>query len=121
LSEQSFLQDFFVLVFFSSRRRHTIFSRDWSSDVCSSDLFTSGMELGRRIAELVDEGPVVGFIATPGQLNIQPRIDGARQAIKERSEEHTSELQSRENLVCRLLLEKKKDIKKDELVTQHSP
>src|SRR5690606_39852593 len=27
--------------FFSSRRRHTRFSRDWSSDVCSSDL--SGM------------------------------------------------------------------------------
>src|SRR6266700_4890672 len=27
--------------FFSSRRRHTSFSRDWSSDVCSSDL-TSG-------------------------------------------------------------------------------
>src|SRR5690606_41560705 len=30
---------------------------------------------------------------------------------QERSEEHTSELQSRENLVCRLLLEKKKEIK----------
>src|SRR5436309_4508257 len=30
----------------------------------------------------------------------------------ERSEEHTSELQSRENLVCRLLLEKKKKKKK---------
>src|SRR5690606_41621954 len=29
-------------------------------------------------------------------------------AVKFRSEEHTSELQSRENLVCRLLLEKKK-------------
>src|SRR5690606_39261574 len=27
--------------FFSSRRRHTRFSRDWSSDVCSSDLFVS--------------------------------------------------------------------------------
>src|SRR5690606_9220798 len=26
------------LLFFSSRRRHTRFSRDWSSDVCSSDL-----------------------------------------------------------------------------------
>src|SRR5690606_41029706 len=26
--------------FFSSRRRHTRFSRDWSSDVCSSDLVT---------------------------------------------------------------------------------
>src|SRR5690606_8105905 len=31
--------DFFDLFFFfSSRRRHTRFSRDWSSDVCSSDL-----------------------------------------------------------------------------------
>src|SRR5690606_40167932 len=27
-----------VAFFFSSRRRHTRFSRDWSSDVCSSDL-----------------------------------------------------------------------------------
>src|SRR5690606_41064310 len=27
--------------FFSSRRRHTRFSRDWSSDVCSSDLLVS--------------------------------------------------------------------------------
>src|SRR5690606_39572566 len=26
--------------FFSSRRRHTRFSRDWSSDVCSSDLLS---------------------------------------------------------------------------------
>src|SRR5690606_41035445 len=32
----------------------------------------------------------------------------ATQSIGRRSEEHTSELQSRENLVCRLLLEKKK-------------
>src|SRR5690606_40107455 len=30
--------------FFSSRRRHTRFSRDWSSDVCSSDL--SGKSVG---------------------------------------------------------------------------
>src|SRR3712207_9427601 len=27
-----------VLIFFSSRRRHTRYWRDWSSDVCSSDL-----------------------------------------------------------------------------------
>src|SRR5690606_40777983 len=27
-----------LFLFFSSRRRHTRFSRDWSSDVCSSDL-----------------------------------------------------------------------------------
>src|SRR5690606_40546474 len=32
--------DMHVLFFFSSRRRHTRFSRDWSSDVCSSDLRT---------------------------------------------------------------------------------
>src|SRR5436309_5640139 len=38
-----------------------------------------------------------------------PRVAGQRRALEaERSEEHTSELQSRENLVCRLLLEKKK-------------
>src|SRR5690606_41428313 len=36
-----------------------------------------------------------------------PRIRGEGSS-RERSEEHTSELQSRENLVCRLLLEKKK-------------
>src|SRR5690606_40519896 len=30
--------DFLFFFFFSSRRRHTSFSRDWSSDVCSSDL-----------------------------------------------------------------------------------
>src|SRR5690606_41277673 len=41
----------------------------------------------------------------------RPRDDLAHvvlAVIVERSEEHTSELQSRENLVCRLLLEKKK-------------
>src|SRR5690606_39828449 len=32
--------DFF---FFPSRRRHTSFSRDWSSDVCSSDLLAEKM------------------------------------------------------------------------------
>src|SRR2546422_7612088 len=33
---------FVVFFFFSSRRRHTRCSRDWSSDVCSSDLMTEG-------------------------------------------------------------------------------
>src|SRR2546429_5860976 len=31
----------FIYFFFSSRRRHTRCSRDWSSDVCSSDLPTA--------------------------------------------------------------------------------
>ncbi len=47
------------------------------------DLFVSGKALGQRIAQSVDEGEVAGFIATPGQLNIQPRLDGAKEAIKE--------------------------------------
>src|SRR5690606_39691063 len=42
--------------------------------------------------------------------NLPPPADRRRDR---RSEEHTSELQSRENLVCRLLLEKKKKTKKD--------
>ena len=42
----------------------------------------SGQEMGKRIVDLVGEGDVALFIATPGSLNIQPRIDGAIDAIK---------------------------------------
>src|SRR5207253_7564487 len=37
--------------FFSSRRRHTRWPRDWSSDVCSSDLAPAGRALVRARAE----------------------------------------------------------------------
>src|SRR5258708_9922843 len=43
--------------------------------------------------------------------------DGARNHSDDRSEEHTSELQSPDHLVCRLLLEKKK---KEQLSLTHS-
>jgi len=46
------------------------------------DLYASGYAMGQRIVNLVKEGDVALFIATPGQLNIQPRIDGATAAIK---------------------------------------
>ncbi|MCO8271661.1 sugar ABC transporter substrate-binding protein [Actinoplanes sp. TRM 88003] len=46
-------------------------------------LYESGYELGKRALETVSGGEVAGFIATPGALNIQPRIDGAQQAIKD--------------------------------------
>jgi simple sugar transport system substrate-binding protein len=47
-------------------------------------LYDSGFQLGQRaIASGLDSGEVAGFIATPGQLNIQPRIDGASDAIKQ--------------------------------------
>jgi simple sugar transport system substrate-binding protein len=46
-------------------------------------LFESGRQLGLRALESgLDSGEAVGFIATPGALNIQPRIDGAAAAIK---------------------------------------
>src|SRR2546430_13281796 len=56
------------------------------------------------------------FRSVPGRARRLPRLPGRwrcsrRQAVRRRprrSEEHTSELQSQSNLVCRLLLEKKK-------------
>jgi simple sugar transport system substrate-binding protein len=45
------------------------------------DLYQSGLEVGARIISLVPAGDIVGFIATPGSLNIQPRIDGIKAAI----------------------------------------
>jgi simple sugar transport system substrate-binding protein len=47
------------------------------------DLYASGFAMGQRIVDLVGEGKVGMFIATPGSLNIQPRIDGALDAIAE--------------------------------------
>src|SRR5690606_41791099 len=87
----------------------------------SSDLFQSGPHVGEVGTHVADGGGAAhGVAATaavaeegvhallrrragrPGGgrgLRLQPRVE-----IRARSEEHTSELQSRENLVCRLLL-----------------
>src|SRR2546422_3144425 len=50
---------FFFFFFFSSRRRHTRCSRDWSSDVCSSDLadpfYLLGQFIERGLAVLGEE------------------------------------------------------------------
>src|SRR3712207_7944612 len=35
----------YIVFFFSSRRRHTRYWRDWSSDVCSSDLYMNRVRL----------------------------------------------------------------------------
>src|SRR2546430_9597998 len=47
------------LFFFSSRRRHTRFDCDWSSDVCSSDLGTD-VRVIRRVAE--GEGQILTHV-----------------------------------------------------------
>src|SRR3712207_8738795 len=61
---------------------------------------------GRRL--LLGRRPAVALGgAVPLQPGLLPRQRGALR-VPRRSEEHTSELQSRQYLVCRLLLEKKK-------------
>src|SRR3989449_4416227 len=121
--------------FFSSRRRHTRCSRDWSSDVCSSDLMGGGTGTGASpiIAQMArDLGALtIGIVTRPFLFEGRKRMRQAEMGIAEmrkhvdtmvvvpnerllavvgkgipfRSEEHTSELQSRLHLVCRLLLE----------------
>src|SRR5206468_5131772 len=105
--------------FFSSRRRHTRSDRDWSSDVCSSDL-------GVPPASVPDPAALAMLARRAGAVDLcgagrppRERRGGRRGALLRarlsrrrhpslRSEEHTSELQSRSDLVCRLLLEKNK-------------
>src|SRR2546430_4374812 len=50
----------FIIFFFSSRRRHTIFDCDWSSDVCSSDL-ADREELFRTL---------LGLLSASGTLDV---------------------------------------------------
>src|SRR5205085_6276085 len=77
----------FALFFFSSRRRHTSFDCDWSSDVCSSDLVSAIRQrdratlkslqdilfheiraTGQRLV-IVEMNPVVPSVV-PGQIEI---------------------------------------------------
>src|SRR2546427_7600466 len=51
-----------IFFFFSSRRRHTRFDCDWSSDVCSSDLFFPLTTLGGNAERFSDM--VVGILVS---------------------------------------------------------
>src|SRR6266480_5178882 len=122
----------YLFFFFSSRRRHTRLTCDWSSDVCSSDLACGSVSVAAHALDRRDRswnrGPRAARSARLAERAaapaVQPRSARARRdrlathaargpgggarAVARRSEEHTSELQSHVNLVCRLLLEKKK-------------
>src|SRR5207244_7177358 len=77
-------------------------------------------ELIERLGEHVEEIELIGASAETSAwhdavsgpeiaLNLRHEYEHARDGLSEaRSEEHTSELQSPDHLVCRLLLEKKK-------------
>src|SRR5690606_41981143 len=85
----------------------------------SSDLRPSGREGAERV-RVIEVGLADGSVnelldATAQEVEDYFATHGRDEILKiahdeelARSEEHTSELQSRENLVCRLLLEKKK-------------
>src|SRR5207253_3963541 len=102
-------------------RRHTRWPRDWSSDVCSSDLIAGGANpftassaattarlnalsalAGLPPLPVAQSGPGVPqtLIGTYGQSIFN--AFGFNYPTANRSEEHTSELQSRGHLVCRL-------------------
>src|SRR5687768_17885502 len=76
-----------LFFFFSSRRRHTRCSRDWSSDVCSSDLDNiNGPQFGSN-------GVFLTVIAGTEDVTIEHNtVIHTGNIISTRSEEHTSEL-----------------------------
>src|SRR5207302_3964009 len=85
-----------VTIFFSSRRRHTRFSRDWSSDVCSSDLEADevgrGAIAGRDIEQSRAGLNETALVAEPGELvghrGTAERLHEAQQRLQlHRSEE----------------------------------
>src|SRR5690606_42053835 len=74
-------------------------------------LFTSGptlLERRDKSPSVSVQAQVVGRPA--GTVADEWETEFSKVPLKPRSEEHTSELQSRENLVCRLLLEKKNQL-----------
>src|SRR2546425_3543624 len=81
-------------------------NRSWASDVTACATAEGWVYLA-VVLDLASRR-VVGWAAgaTPGPELTVPAL---RRALERRSEEHTSELQSLAYLVCRLLLEKKKD------------
>src|SRR5206468_9755792 len=57
-----------LLFFFSSRRRHTRSDRDWSSDVCSSDLIGKKTTMKIKLITIIATVaffPIAGFAQTP--------------------------------------------------------
>src|SRR2546430_10400144 len=71
-------------------------------------------EIARRDAE-----PRRILRMEPQRVRVRDLVQPFRIARARRSEEHTSELQSQSNLVCRLLLEKKKNRSQDRIYHRH--
>src|SRR5260370_24055862 len=64
-----------LFFFFSSRRRHTRFKCDWSSDVCSSDLIVPSLFLwGNKVAVSEPELPDAHTTPAPHEADTLPGI-----------------------------------------------
>src|SRR2546427_2512055 len=76
----------------------------------SRSFLSSGRPMA-RVCEICGKGPITGHNVSHANNKTNrrwyPNLQRVRAVV--RSEEHTSELQSQSNLVCRLLLEKKKN------------
>src|SRR3989440_4817066 len=65
----------FLFFFFSSRRRHTRSDRDWSSDVCSSDLTKSNKVNFVNQVNLVNKVNLTNRVDLVNRVNLVNRID----------------------------------------------
>src|SRR5690242_21470772 len=72
-------------------------------------LFRSAYHLAQQFPAMFGQGVLGASHGDPSSVDTSPSGRPSSRAFsRRRSEEHTSELQSHVNLVCRLLLEKKK-------------
>src|SRR5438874_10180517 len=87
--------------------RSTLFPTRRSSDLAVAEGFATHLRIGRAAGsdDNAVERPRFHFRDARADIS---RVRPVLAVGDERSEEHTSELQSRRDLVCRLLLEKKK-------------
>src|SRR2546429_8918632 len=97
----------FSLFFFLCFTFLLIFFFFFFNDTATTEIYTLSLHDALPIYQLRQCGPFRGVLFPYETLEL-------------RSEEHTSELQSRLHLVCRLLLEKKKKKKKKLIFTQHN-
>src|SRR5690554_7149827 len=75
---------------------------------CYSMAFSNILAKNETPPTSLDVSATITFVPGTGITTSRLTVTGVVPGIDERSEEHTSELQSRPHLVCRLLLEKKK-------------
>src|SRR3712207_7607220 len=99
-------------------RRRSLFAVFFFNDTATTEIYTLSLHdaLPISLAENVGLGDKLSLSGTPAFVIGDEILPGAvgveamRKTIADvRSEEHTSELQSRQYIVCRLLLEKKKE------------